>query len=214
MRNKLCNYIKAILTMNFLEAMQNRYATKIYDNTKKINHKSIEELKQILHLSPSSINGQPWQFTFVKDTVIKNKLAEASRFNEDRVKNSDILVVFSAIDKVDLFEKQIKECLPEGAANYFDKMIKPKEEDDIKNWLQKQVYLASGIFLSACATMKIDATPMEGIETDKYNLIINPDGNYTTLFSISIGYRDSEDSFQPDKKPKERMVFNKVIRDI
>ncbi len=200
--------------MKFLEAMQNRYATKAYDNKKKINHKSIEELKQILRLSPSSINGQPWQFTFVQNTIIKNKLAEASRFNEDRVKNSDILVVFSAIDKIDLFEKQIKEYLPERAIDYFNKMVKPKEDADIKNWLQKQVYLASGIFLSACAAMKIDATPMEGIEADKYDSIINPDGNYTTLFSISIGYRDPEDSFQPSKRPKERMEFDKVIRSI
>jgi nitroreductase/dihydropteridine reductase len=31
----------------------------------------------------------------------------------------------------------------------------------VKNWYRKQVYLALGVFLSAFATMEIDATPME-----------------------------------------------------
>jgi nitroreductase/dihydropteridine reductase len=30
-----------------------------------------------------------------------------------------------------------------------------------------------GVFLSACAEMAIDATPMEGIEPDKYDEILN-----------------------------------------
>lgn len=41
--------------MNFLQAMQERYTTKVYDETKKIDEKEITELKEILRLSPSSI---------------------------------------------------------------------------------------------------------------------------------------------------------------
>ncbi|WP_338790974.1 NAD(P)H-dependent oxidoreductase [Bernardetia sp. MNP-M8] len=200
--------------MKFLDAAQNRYATKLYDNSKKIDSKKMEELKQILHLSPSSINGQPWQFTFVHDTEMKAKLAEASFFNADRIKDCDTLVVFSSIDNIDLFEKQITEHLVEGAVNYFNTVVKPLGDVFVKNWFQKQVYLSLGIFLGACATMEIDATPMEGIEPDKYDALINPNGNYTALFGVAVGYRNPEDSFQPIKKPKERVEFDKIIRSI
>ena len=53
--------------MSFINAMQERYTTKVYDETKKIDPKHIEELKESLRLSPSSINSQPWKFTFVSD---------------------------------------------------------------------------------------------------------------------------------------------------
>ena len=56
--------------MIFLDAMLSRYTTKVYDHTKKINDQSIENLKEILRLSPSSINSLPWKFTFVRDQTL------------------------------------------------------------------------------------------------------------------------------------------------
>ena len=64
--------------MSFITSMQQRYTTKKYDPTKKIDSQKIEELKQILQLSPSSINSQPWKFTFVSDQKTKEKLSEVS----------------------------------------------------------------------------------------------------------------------------------------
>ncbi|MGQ1948665.1 nitroreductase family protein [Geofilum sp. OHC36d9] len=200
--------------MNFLEAAQRRYATKMYDKTKKIDDETIEQLKQILHLSPSSINSQPWQFTFVRDEEMKAKLAKVSFLNEGKIVDADTVVVFSAINRIDLFEQQINEHLAQGAIAYFNRAVKPQGDTVIKNWFQKQVYLSLGVFLSACATMGLDATPMEGIENDKYDKLINPDGNYTTLFAVSVGYRNPEDPFQPSIKPKERIAIDQIIKTI
>ena len=85
--------------MNFLELAQNRYTTKIYRN-EKISAEKIAELQEILRLSPSSINSQPWQFVFVSDEKIKNKLAEVSMVNEERVKQASHLVVFCSFDNL------------------------------------------------------------------------------------------------------------------
>jgi nitroreductase/dihydropteridine reductase len=200
--------------MNFLEAVQRRYATKMYDKTKKIDDETIEQLKQILHLSPSSINSQPWQFTFVRDEKMKTKLAKASFTNEGKIVDADTLVVFSAINQIELFEQQINEHLPQRAIDYFNRVVKPQGDTAIKNWFQKQVYLSLGVFLSACATMGLDATPMEGIDCKGYDNLINPDGHYTTLFSVSVGYRNPEDSFQPAIRPKERIVIDQIIKSI
>jgi len=199
--------------MSFLESMQQRYTTKMYDHSKKIEARKIEELKQILQLSPSSINSQPWKFTFISDTKIKNELAGASLFNDKKIENCDTLVVFSRINNIQLFEKQIAETLHEGAVGYYNQFIKPQSEDQIKCWFDKQVYLALGVFLSACATMKIDATPMEGIETEKYDAILNAN-NYQTILAVAIGYKDMEDFNRIEKKPKSRRAFNQVIKSI
>lgn len=193
--------------------MQQRYTTKKYDASKKIESEKIRELQQVLQLSPSSINSQPWKFTFVSDTDTKEQLSKVSWLNTSKVLESDTVVVFNRINDIALFEKQIEEELPEGAVNYYKEFIKPKTEEEIKAWFGKQVYLALGIFLSACAEMGIDATPMEGIEPANYDAILN-NKEYATLVAVAIGYRDDEDFNQPDRKPKSRLAFDKVIETV
>ena len=199
--------------MSFLESMQNRYTTKKFDSSKKIDHNKTQELKDILQLSPSSINSQPWKFTFVSDKEIKRKLANVSWHNTNKVIDSDTVVVFSRIDNIDLFEQQIEQELPKGAVDYYKEFIKPQTEEQIRAWFDKQVYLALGIFLSACAEMGIDATPMEGVEPENYNEILNQT-DYSTLMAVAIGYRDNEDFNQPSKKPKSRKDIINVIETI
>lgn len=199
--------------MDFINAMQNRYTTKKYDATKKIDSIKIEELKEVLLLCPSSINSQPWQFHFVSDKKVKEELAAASLFNAEKIINCDTVVVFSAIDDVALFEQQVKENLPESAINYFNKHLKHLADTDLKIWFDKQVYLALGIFLGACAQMQIDATPMEGIESAKYEAILELDG-YRSLVAVAIGYRDDDDSNQPIQKPKSRLEKSAIIKTI
>lgn len=184
--------------MSFLTAMQERYTTKKYNDSKKIDSQHIEDLKEIVRLSPSSINSQPWRFTFVSDQETKEKLSKVSWLNTEKVTDCDTVVVFSRIDSPELFEKQIEEELPKGAVDYYKEFIKPKPNAEIKAWFDKQVYLAIGILLSACAEMDIDSTPMEGIEPDNYDKILGIK-NYKTLAAVAIGYRDEEDKNQPSK---------------
>lgn len=53
--------------MNFLALAQERYTTKKYRRDKKVSGEQIEQLKEILRLSPSSIDSQPWKFLFITD---------------------------------------------------------------------------------------------------------------------------------------------------
>ncbi|KIC61583.1 nitroreductase family protein [Chryseobacterium taiwanense] len=200
--------------MNFLEKMKSRYTVKKYNSQATISEEKIQQLKEILHLSPSSINSQPWNFVFVnRDSEIREKLAEASYFNKEKVFNSNLLIVFQVIKKTEDFEKQIEEVLPEGSVSYYRTMVKPKGESAIKAWLGHQVYLSLGVLLAACADMGIDSTPMEGIEPEKYDAILN-NGNYETLFAVAIGERAEDDSNQPIHTPKRRLEKKKVILEI
>ena len=123
--------------MSFIKSMQDRYTTKKYDASKKIKKQEIEELQQILRLSPSSINSQPWKFTFVSDLDTKKQLSEVSWINTHKVLDSDTTVVFSRINNLPLFEEQIEKELPEGAVNYYKEYIKPLPEAQIKAWFDK-----------------------------------------------------------------------------
>ncbi|WP_213278062.1 nitroreductase family protein [Chryseobacterium indologenes] len=196
--------------MNFLNKMKNRYTVKKYNPQGKISEEQIEELKEILNLSPSSINSQPWNFIFVNDPELKKQLGDKSYFNKAKVFDSSHVIVFQVIKNIENFEKQIEENLPEGSVNYYRTMVKPKGETAIKSWLGHQVYLSLGVLLSACAAMGIDSTPMEGIEPEGYDAVLNNE-KYETLFAVAIGERDETDANQPQFNPKTRLKAEKVI---
>lgn len=197
---------------NFIELAQNRYTTKKYDSNYKIDNKTIEHLKEIIRLSPSSINSQPWKFSFVSDETLKNKLAEASQHNLQKIKDASHIIVFSVLDDVEKFEKHV-ESLNAGNQAYYQSVIKPKSEAEIKAWLKNQVYLSLGFFLSAVASLEIDSTPMEGIEPDKYKEILGYI-DYSPVFAVALGKRDEGDINQPIHNPKSRRAIEDVIESI
>lgn len=75
------------------------------------------------------------------------------------------------------------------------------------------MYLSLGFFLSACASLEIDSTPIEGLKTEEYNKILQLKG-YKTLFTVAIGYRNPEDTNQPSVKPKSRLALENIIKSI
>lgn len=199
--------------MSFLDIAQKRYTTKKYDSSKKIDEHTIEKLKEILRLSPSSINSQPWKFTFVADEEIKSRLAEFSLGNREKVLDASHIVIFSVVKDAETFENNKLKLLPEYTTTYYNRVLKPRGDEQIMTWLTSQVYLSLGFFLSATATLGIDSTPMEGINTKEYDAILKDD-NYKTLFAVAIGYRDKEDENQPSLNPKFRLDAEDVIRSI
>ncbi len=199
--------------MDFLNAMQQRYTTKKYNSTQEIAPEKIEALKEILRLTPSSINSQPWKFTFVSDKKTKEKLSEVSWINTQKVLDCDTLIVLSRVNDLLFFEKRIKEELPKGAVDYYHNKVKPLTNSEIKAWFDKQVYIALGILLSACATMGIDSTPMEGIEPDSYDNILSQD-MYHTLVAVAIGHRSEDDQNQPSIKPKSRIALSQIVENV
>lgn len=199
--------------MTFLDLAKSRYTTKKYDPNRKIADQKIQELKNVLRLSPSSINSQPWKFSFISDDAVKRKLASVSYFNEQKINEASHLVVFSVIDDIEKFEQQIKENLPDGSVNYYNQFVKIGTEAEIRSWLQHQVYLSLGFFLSACASLEIDSSPMEGIQHTQYKEILDLKEN-RPLFAVAIGYRNAEDGNQPSLKPKSRLPLEQIIQTI
>ncbi|SMG14139.1 nitroreductase / dihydropteridine reductase [Sphingobacterium psychroaquaticum] len=200
--------------MSFLDLAKRRYATKNYDPTKKISVEQIEELKQILTLSPSSINSQPWKFTFVTDPETKSKLAAQSYMNENSINKVNLLVVFHVMEDIEHFEKRNLSILPEAwVSGFYEPLVKANGRANVKAWMQSQVYLSLGYFLSACAHMGLDATPMEGINLKMYKEILSQDG-YAPLFAVTVGYADADDWAHPGNLPKSRFALDDVIASI
>ena len=64
---------------NITEAMNWRYSTKEFDANKKISAADFQSLKDILRLSPSSTNIQPWHFVIADDEAGKSRIAKCTQ---------------------------------------------------------------------------------------------------------------------------------------
>ncbi|WP_311327506.1 nitroreductase family protein [Capnocytophaga sputigena] len=197
--------------MDFLQLAQNRYTTKLY-SSKRVSDEDIAKLKEILRLTPSSINSQPWQFVFISDEPTKEAFAKVSFINEERIRQAIHLVVFMANSALPSFEEKLAKASTEAGVGFYHKVQKPKGDVSLYAWMNNQVYISLGFFLSACASMGIDSTPMEGIINTEYDKLLN-EPQYTTLFAVAIGYRDPEDSNQLHLHPKSRLPLEDVVKD-
>lgn len=189
--------------MTFLEAMQSRYTTKAYNADYKLDDSQIDELREILRLAPSSINSQPWLFSFVSDPETKAQFAEHSRFNREKVLGASHLALLAVYADVETFEAERITTLHEHAQNYYRTYVASRGKEAVEAWMRSQVYVTLGVLLSACATMGIDSTPMEGIDTDAYTELLG-DGKWRVILAVALGQRSADDPNRLEVTPKRR----------
>ncbi|MFA9194457.1 nitroreductase family protein [Flavobacterium sp. FBOR7N2.3] len=198
--------------MNILELIEKRYTAKKYNADKPIPQEKIEDLKEILRLTPSSINVQPWKFTFVQNPEMKAKLASVSMHNTEKINQAQLLVVFSVADDLDAFQNIVNE-FPSARRDWYNKIKANTPEADLKIWLSKQLYIALGVGLTASIALGLDSTAMEGIESDKYQEILNMTA-YKPLFAMAVGYASEDDFNRIEVTPKSRRSQESVIESI
>ena len=199
--------------MTALELAQKRYATKKYNPDKEIPAEKIEELKKVLHLAPSSINIQPWQFHFVEDAEMKSKLADVSMHNTEKVNQAGLLIVFSVVDDLNKFQEVVDRDMAKARADWYKSIKDSLSEVELRHWLAEQVNIALGFALSAAIQLGLDSTPMGGIEKEKYKDILKLDG-YMPVVAMAVGYGADDDFNRPEVSPKNRRPFEDVVKTI
>lgn len=197
-----------------LENLNWRYATKRFDENKKISAEDLSALKEAVRLSASSYGLQPYEIIVVEDEKTKEQL-RAAAFNQPQLTESSHVFVFASYTEVK--EKYIQQYMKNVAETrgielseleQFSEMVKgasmtlPKDQQAV--WTAKQTYLALGFLLNAAATLKIDACPMEGFNAQEFDEILGlKEKGLSTSVIATVGYRNKEDITQNFKKVRK-----------
>ena len=200
------------MTPNLIsEALDWRYATKKYDTTKKISPQDWELLQKSLVLAPSSYGIQPWKFIVVENPNIREQLKAAS-WNQAQVTEASHYVVFTFKESMDesyiaKFIDRMAEVrdIPSASLDGFKNMLLTNlgkaPADKINTWSQRQAYIAMGFLLETAALLKIDSTPIEGLDPVAYDKILGLEGTgWKTVATVALGYRHPDDKYQHQKK--------------
>ena len=214
--------------MDIIHSAASRYSTKAFDPAKKISEENIEKVKDLLRLSPSSTNSQPWHFILASTDEAKARIAKATSgfyvFNERKVLDASHVVAFCAKTEID--ETHLSKLLDQENADgrfasqqamegqhkgrsYFVNMHR-FDYKDAQHWMEKQVYLNVGNFLLGVSTLNIDAVPIEGFDArildEEFGL---REKGFTSLVIVPIGYRSAEDFNAA--LPKSRLEFSEIL---
>lgn len=192
--------------MALIDQLNKRYATKKFDATKKISEENLNTLLEAIRLSASSFGLQAYKVVVVEHEATR-KLLRAVAWNQSQITDASHLLVF-AVDSdfnesgVDHYLRNIartRKVNVNTLTGYGDMMKgslnRPQEE--IQNWLIRQVYIALGFGLVAAAELNIDACPMEGFDNDQFDEILglNKKGLHAAVI-MAVGYRSAEDGYQ------------------
>ena len=189
--------------MDIIKLLQSRYTTKVYDPSFRLSEEQLATIKEVLRLSPSSINSQPWAFELIEDESLKSVLAEESRSNLERVKQASLLIVFYTYRDVETFIKERIDTQEAPVQTYFHNYVASQGSEAIQAWQTHQIYIALGVLLTSLASMGLDSTPMEGIDVDKYDKILGRE-KYRPVLAVLVGHHAEDDFNHPSRKNKQR----------
>ncbi len=193
--------------MDILSKLNTRYATKVFDPTKKVTDADMEKLLEAIRLSASSYGLQPYKVLVVKDPKIRAELRKVA-WDQPQITDSSALLVFAvnyetnakSVDEfVDLIS-QTRNIPRDALSGYGDMMkgsIQSQSPEQIETWVSKQAYIALGFGLVSAAVLDLDACPMEGFSPADFDRIL--DINKLGLKSkviMAVGYRSKDDHYQ------------------
>jgi len=222
-------------SQSIIDNAKHRHTAKAYDPSKTISDCDMERVLSLLQLSPSSVNLQPWHFVVTGTSEGKDRVAKSTDekypFNSPSIRNASHAIVFCSRIDVDedyqfhiTAQEEIDGRFGEGdtqegkaqrnAARKLFVDLNRGEGRDIRNWMQKQVYLNMGAFLLGVAALGINATPMEGVDTDVLNNEFDlKNKGFEALAVVTIGYNDADKDYNATL-PKSRLPIDEIITTI
>ncbi len=218
------------MTHQIIKDLNWRHTTKKYDTNKKISQDDLAVLYEAMRLSASSINSQPWRFVVIQSDDARERMANTFahkwQFNQPHIFASSQIILFAhnphytREDYAEIVDKGIADgrTKPENRDSAFGGFafaeLNMDENGNTAAWTKAQLYIALGNTLHTLARLKIDATPMEGIDIDLVNAEFKTElGGYQCDVALAIGYQHPKDDYNA-ALPKSRRTAKSLFRHV
>ena len=188
------------------------HLTKVFDPERRIPQSTINTLLQFLHSSPSSVNAQPWHFVVAATPEGRERINKAVHddfaLNEPKVLNASHVIVFCTrtslsgdyLDQLLAKEDRDGRFRSPTAKAEWRKIVRgwidlhQYDLKDLQHWMEKQVYLALGMFLVAAGAVGVDVSPLEGFDPRKLDAELGlRERGLTSTVLLALGYRSPHD---------------------
>lgn len=216
------------MTHPIIDDLNWRYTTKAYDASKRISADDMNVIKEALRMSASSINSQPWKFIVIESDAAKQRFSDTFanmfQFNQPHASNASHIILFANknhFSKED-YTKRVDVEVSSGhlpAERYNDMMgafaFAEMVSDDKGfngHWTKAQTYLALGNVMHTLARLRIDSTPMEGVDAELIGEIFAKElgDDYECTVALAMGYHQDDEDYNHGL-PKARLPQDDTI---
>jgi len=214
--------------MDIVAAAKKRYTAKAYDPNRRVPEEIMQQIYEVLRLSPSSVNSQPWHFIVASTLDAKARLAKGVQgqfsYNEPKILNASHVILFCT--RVDTEGGHLDNLLEQEQRDgrFKDEAAKAGQAKgrlgymnlhryalkDMPQWFEKQVYIALGNAMLAAAALGVDTTPMEGMDPAALDAELGlHEQGLSSLVLLAFGYHADGD-FNASL-PKSRLTQEQVF---
>ncbi|MBN1629549.1 MAG: nitroreductase family protein [Thermoleophilia bacterium] len=198
--------------MEFKDLVRNRRSIRQYQSL-SVREGTIHELLEIIGLSVSAINLQPWKIKVVSDQAVKDKLFEAA-FRQSQVKTcSHLLVLCADVDYPAIVDKAeramaaagVPDAARQGLREMATNMLNGMTPEQQLQWSREQVFIALGNAVNGAYSLGLGACPMTVFQADEFARILELPPTVAPTVLVSVGYSAEDGS------PKLRHPVSEII---
>lgn len=200
--------------MTTIDYLKWRYATKKFDTSKILSEEKVNIIKEAFNLTATSFGLQTISLVVVENKSKREQLINHS-FHQNQVVDASHLLVICVQDDIsdsdvdNLFDsvanlRQTPVDILEPYRMDLKSMMQKMSKIERQEWSIKQAYIALGNLMTVCAIECIDACPMEGFISEKYDEVLKlKDRNLKSVLLLPVGYRADDDQFATFKKVRK-----------
>jgi nitroreductase len=181
--------------MEFKEVVKNRRSIRQYQPM-PVREATIYELLEIISMSVSAMNLQPWKIKVVKDQEIKDRVFGAT-FGQNQVKTcSHLLVLCADTDYPTLIarladaqaaagvDEEMRQRLTEMATSITNRMT-PEQR---LAWSREQVHIALGNAVNGAYSLGLGACPMTAFDPVEVAKVLDLPDTLVPTAMVCVGY--------------------------
>lgn len=217
-------------TLPVARIVHQRKTTKAFEAGQGLTPEQSAAVRELLRMSPSSTNAQPWHFFIAKTEAGKRRIAAGASgnfaYNEPKIMNAAEVVVLCArthLDDAYLTQVLDQETADGRLANDEARtnqhnvrkgyVQKHEAAGSVLNWGARQVYIALGFLLLGAAEIGVDACPIEGFDCGAVDAELGlSEQGLTSVVLVALGHKSAADFNAA--LPKSRLSASMVITEL
>ena len=207
-----------------------RKTTKAFEADHSLSPEQSAAVRDLLRMSPSSTNAQPWHFMMAITDAGKRKVAAGATghfsYNAPKIMNAAEVVVLCArrqLDDAYLMQVLDQETADGRLANEEARVNqhnvrkgyvqKHEAAGSLLAWGTRQVYIALGFLLLGAAEIGVDACPIEGFDSAAVDAELGlAEKGLTSVVLVALGHKSAADFNAA--LPKSRLPVAQVITEL
>lgn len=217
-------------TLPIAETTHQRKTAKAFEPGTVLAPEQSVAVRELLRMSPSSTNAQPWHFMIATTEAGKRRVAQGASgkfaYNEPKIMNAAEVVVLCARTRLDetYLTRVLDQETQDGRLATAEARVNQhnvrtgyvqmhEASDSVLSWATRQVYIALGFLLLGAAEMGVDACPIEGFDATAVDAELGlAERGLRSVVLVALG-RSSAADFNA-ALPKSRLPASAVISEL